>query len=339
LLLEQSCSFTYNSGKESIMVIVGGVRMDLPIMVGAGVCKTPRSTREYMHPDLPLGAVVTGSYTPEPREGNTGDLFAWTDKEEGFALNAYGMPNCGYKEAHYQLSLFPLTRPLVVSVAGFSPEDYKEGLNTFATGAPFVSAVELNLGCPNAHDKKTVPIANDFESMAELFKLCSNVACTVPVWVKLSPYLTERDVESIPQYIDTSFVPRVAEGYASSVAKLIASYSDFIKAVVTTNTIGNCIYRRNGVLVTTPNDGKAGLSGPLMKKYSMWQTSFFRASLPRAFDVIASGGVMNGDDIADYLGINATAVQCTTLPYQFGGPKVFSQLIAESERLQRHLGL
>ena len=56
---------------------VGGIKMAYPIMVGAGVCKTPDSIDGYQHPDLPIGAVVNGSYTPQEREGNKGTLSAW----------------------------------------------------------------------------------------------------------------------------------------------------------------------------------------------------------------------------------------------------------------------
>ena len=323
-----------------MVTIIGGVPMELPIMLGAGVCKTPASVAEYMHPDVPLGAVVTGSYTPEPREGNKGTLYAWVENgDSSFALNSFGMPNCGYHAAHRELSLQVRTHPLIVSIAAFSKQGFGDGQLLFARNTAFVDAVEINTGCPNAHEEKTEPFANDFDSMSGLLELCSRLHAEVPVWLKLSPYITTEDLAYFPADVDISHVPLVSFDFPKKMATLIASYAGLIRAVVTTNTVGNCVYRRKGAPVTTPNGGKAGMSGPTMKQFALRQTKIFRDALPSSIDVIGCGGIMTGDDVYDYLKIGATGVQCTTLPYQFGGPKVFADLISGSEKLQQLLNL
>ncbi len=318
------------------MINVGGISMEVPIILGAGVCKNPASIKEYMHPELPLGAVVTGSYTPLPRDGNGGTMYAWVDQgETSFALNSFGMPNCGYVEAYRQLAESTQTRPLIVSVAGFSPADYKEGLEHFGRDIP----IELNLGCPNAHDEKVVPFANDLDSTRNLLELCSKVRNDATVWLKLSPYLTERDAMRLPSSVDVSSVPFVSDGFAAEMANLINSYAGLVSAVVVSNTVGNCVYRKNGTPVTTPNGGKAGMSGPAMKQFALRQTDQFRVWLTPAIDLIGCGGIMHGDDVVDYLHAGAVGVQCTTLPYQFGGPKVFAELISGSDKLQQLMKL
>ena len=75
----------------------GGVSFpDSPIMIGAGVCKSPAQAKEW----LKVAPVVSGSYTPEARSGNEGKLFYPETEEEflrlGYGLNSFGMPNMGF---------------------------------------------------------------------------------------------------------------------------------------------------------------------------------------------------------------------------------------------------
>jgi dihydroorotate dehydrogenase len=317
--------------------------MKFPIMVGAGVCKTPDSIDQYQHPDLPIGAVLEGSTTPDQSTGNKGTLSHWSPElRSGF--NAYGMPNCGFAQAYHDLSRKTLYRPLIKSIAGFSPFDYMLGYKVFASdrmdNVP-VSAIEFNFGCPNKLDKMPVPMSFDLKSMQRTLDLCEYVisrmypSSLVPVWIKLSPYLTALDVEFLSQYVDTSSVLTVSPEYVAQVAELVARYK-FIRAVVNGNTIGNCRYNMNGAYATTPNDGQAGLSGALLKEIAFRQTKELRNLLPSPIDVVHSGGILTGDDVAEALENGASAVQCTSLPYWHGGPKAFTSLLA-SEKLQNLL--
>ena len=76
---------------------VGGVSFQgLPIMIGAGVCKEPELTREW----LKVAPVVSGSYTKEARRGNSGDRLFYPDTLEeflklGYGLNLFGLKNDG----------------------------------------------------------------------------------------------------------------------------------------------------------------------------------------------------------------------------------------------------
>lgn len=46
------------------MYRIGGVEMKLPLIVGAGACKTPASILPYNRADVSVGAVSMGSTTP-----------------------------------------------------------------------------------------------------------------------------------------------------------------------------------------------------------------------------------------------------------------------------------
>jgi dihydroorotate dehydrogenase len=324
--------------------LIGGVKMSLPIMVGAGVCKTPASVLPYMRKDASVGAVITGSYTPEERRGNEGVVF-WpeeiTQADFRFALNSYGMPNAGFTRTREDLleSRAKYVHPLVVSIAGFSLLDYARGIELFGNNADYCpAAIELNLGCPNTQDKKPLPMSYDLEDMRKLFQLLASRWFNCPIWVKFSPYLMKVDLQNFSQEVDATHVPVVDLGYMMEVCDLVLKFQGSIKAVVTANTVPSCIYRINGKPVTDPFEGKAGLSGPLLRKIAMNQTRFFAdAFAGTSVDVIHAGGITHGDHVVQALEAGAKGVQCVTFPFMYGGPKAFSELIAGSEKLQEYL--
>ncbi len=317
---------------------VGGLELEYPIIVGAGVCKTPESVLPYQNANLPIGAVVTGSYTPLPRAGNTGRLEFWHPTEE-WGLNAFGMPNCGYLEAVERIPKLGLSlyRPLILSVAGFAPEEYVGGYMHFSS-VPIVAAVELNFGCPNVHEGKTLPMSYDLSSLSRTFRGIKLLNIRTPIWVKLSPYLYAEDVRRLSQHVDVRDMPYVDLTFVGSALSLLARHAHIVRGVVISNTIPNCRYRGpDGEYVTTPNDGQAGLSGSLLKPIVLRQVREFRRSLPTSIDVIVSGGVLTGDDAMEYFNEDVASVQCTSLPYFCGGPKAFPPLVSGSEAFQEFL--
>ncbi len=324
--------------------LVGGIPMLFPIMVGAGACKTPESVIPYMRRgNLLLGAVVTGSYTPDARSGNDGILSYPNEWQElitqQFGLNAFGMPNMGYSQAVLELSrLFPSPAyPLIASIAGFSVDDYVKGLKAFQLTP--AKGIELNFGCPNTH---AIPVSYDIISILQILEAFKLLDIGCPVWIKLSLYITMEEREKLSQQwpqIDFSNVPVVTAGFLAKVLHIIMPYREFIKAVVFSNTLPNVICRdANGKAVTSPNDGKAGLSGPIIKAISLELVKQARRILPTSIDVIGSGGILTGDDVIDYLQAGASAVQCTSGPFWYGnGPRFFANLVGESSRLQEYL--
>ena len=109
----------------------GGVNLPHgPYMIGAGVCKTPASTVEW----LSVAPVVSGSYTREQRDGNSGKV-VWPGSLEdilrlGYGLNSYGMPNIGFASAATQFEVMESEQPLIISIAGFSAFSNQYLVNT-----------------------------------------------------------------------------------------------------------------------------------------------------------------------------------------------------------------
>ncbi len=326
------------------MYHVGGVEMNFPIMVGAGACKTPSSILPYMRKDVPVGAVSTGSYTPEPRTGNEGTLFWPTNVSElmqkGVGLNSFGMPNMGNERAAAELSRYSCVHPVIASIAGFSADDFVAGVRAFQN-VPCVSAIKLNAGCPNVHDMKSVPIAYDPDSLLQVLEAIKRFGPEKPIWLKLSPYITawQRAVlQTLHSSIDFSHVPFVEPKFLREIVDIAREY-EFIRAIVFSNTLPNVIIRdASGNPVTTPNGGQAGLSGKILKEISIDLIRQARTMLSDDVDLILSGGMLHGDDAADGLEDGASAVFCTSGPFWSGsGSRFFATMVSGSERLQNHL--
>lgn len=323
--------------------MVGGIPMNLPIMLGAGVCKDPSALTPYLRDDLVAGALEFGSFTPRLRKVNEG-VVQWPEtweefQTEGFGLNSFRMPNRGFMTVAEELWLLrssPL--PLIVNVAGFSVADYAEGVKIFDP-IPTTAAITINLGCPNAHDQKTVPMAYDYESLEELLATLSQMAIRKPIWIKLSPFVTSKKIASIqPRFphLDFSRTPTVSLGYVEKVLRLIQQY-DFIHAVIFSNTLPNVVFTTpEGKTVTSPNNGQAGLSGPIVKEISVKLIRRARAMLWSGIDLIGCGGILTGQDAVDYFKAGACGVQCVSGPawYPGGGPRFFADFLAESSALQ-----
>jgi len=123
-----------------------------------------------------LDTFVTKTVTPLPREGNPPPRIAET--EHGM-LNSIGLQNPGidgFLRTHLP-QLEDLGVPLWVSVGGFSASDYAT-LCERLEHEEAVSAIELNLSCPNVEEAP--------ETTAELVAAARDVT-RKPLYAKLSP--------------------------------------------------------------------------------------------------------------------------------------------------------
>ncbi len=326
---------------------VGGVPMQLPIMLGGGVCKFVHQLNPYLRSDLQVGALEIGSFTPALREGNPGSP-QWPESYEElckytFGLNAWSMPNAGFQGTAECLARIHSPHPLVSNIAGFAPDHFVEGVKTFEA-LPGVVATTLNFGCPNTEN---VPIAYDLRSIKAILDNLRLAQPEKPVWVKLSPYVTEQERERLAFLlrcstglgVDMSETPTAPEGFLEEVLRVLLDYS-FVTAVILTNTLGN-------VKVTDPttsepiigvNGNKAGLSGDFLRK-NIVLPLVGRASafLGNYLDIIACGGVFDGSHVLEYLNAGAKGVQCVSGPTWNGGPRFFQDLLEESDELQEYL--
>lgn len=298
---------------------VGGVKLPHgPYMIGAGVCKAPARTAKW----LKVAPLTSGSYTPEQRDGNPGKVVYPESQEEllclGHGLNSYGMPNMGFVAAAKQFQNMESEQPLIISVAGFSISDYVRGTALFARLSN-VSAIELNLGCPNTQDAHPDIMSFNPGAVRKILETLSALqgGLCKPIWLKFSPYSNPAELKRMAELVN---------GFKN----------DLRLTVVTCNTFPNA-YAGEGKI--DPNDGMAGLSGPSMKPIALGQVKQFRQHLTEEVDVIGVGGITYGDDIIDFLDAGATAVQITSLAHWAGDPRRFHEHLLLGEKSSRLIEL
>ncbi len=326
---------------------VGGLELASPIILGAGVCKSPDQLAAYMRGDSSFGALIVGSVTHQARPQNEGTV-QWPEDYDafihaGFGLNSFGMPNLGIEQFLERLAGVPPVRPIIVSIAGFSPQEYAH-CTRLANACERVSAIEINFGCGNTGKVPDAYSHGDAQgTLNALQALARDGLLTKPVWIKLSPYITteERDQLVVRHpHIDFTAAPVVEWNFPRVMMRLITKYP-FVKAIVFGNTLANCrMLDPDGKAVTTPFEGRAGLSGPILNGIS-------RRLIRRAYDylpprgnidLIHCGGILTGDDAAAALAAGAAAVQCTSGPaWSQNGPRFATDLITGSENLQNYL--
>lgn len=322
-------------------LIIGGIEMELPLILGAGVAKHPNQLLSYLHPDAPLGAALSGSYTLDPREGNKGELMWPADlgglMQHGFGLNAWGMPNLGLQQA---MELFPSgpAKPHLVSIAGFKTSEIIDMFGLLK-GNKYIAGVELNGGCPNTGH---LPVAYMLNELARLLEEVSKVGFDLPIWLKLSPYMTAHELgwfASEHPSLDFVNTPTVSEGFIGDLCELLAEYPNILSAVVMTNTVPNVIH---GDSITVRNaDGsvhhKGGLSGPILREHNLKLIrQMVDTGITTDIDIIGSGGVMTGDNALKYLQNGCAGVQCTSGP-AWSDIRFFQSLLEGSDGLQEYI--
>jgi dihydroorotate dehydrogenase (NAD+) catalytic subunit len=203
-------------------------------------------------------------------------------------LNAIGLQNVGVKA--FVAEKLPVLRKIdtaiVVNVFGYALEDYVEVIRTLE-GEDGLAAYELNISCPNVK-KGGMQFGSDPSMVSEVVWAAKKAAVRRPLWVKLSPLVT-----------DIGLIARAAVeagGDALTVANTYPAMA--LDSQTGRSKLGN----KTG-----------GLSGPAIKPITLrlvWET--FRAvSAP----IIGLGGIESAPDVLDYLTVGATCVQVGTASF------------------------
>ncbi len=297
--------------EKDFQVSLAGLDLQHSIMNAAGTCRSIEEVEALA--SSPVSAIMVGSITYEPREGNKGNVF-WTSPDGQFSINNNGLPNKGAE--WYQKNLPEMVKiahnskkAIFASVVGFKPSEY--GFLSKMAIETGVDAVELNLSCPNILiDGKQKRISCfDLEYIEEIILVTERwTGDEAMIGIKVSPYSD----------------PWLIEG----VTNVLNDYS-LIKFVIACNTFPNAlVFDEKGKPVITFGDGYGGLSGPALKPIALGQVKQLRALLSDRIDVIGCGGITTGKDVADFLTAGATAVQVGTA-FLNSGVKVFDRILKE----------
>jgi dihydroorotate dehydrogenase (NAD+) catalytic subunit len=251
-----------------------------------------------------LGAITVKAVTVEPRRGNPTPRVAET---EGGMLNAIGLQNPGLDHimSHELPWLETYDIPVIVNVAGNTIEDYM-AVTKRVSQAKNVSAVELNISCPNVKIGG-IQFGSDPEIAAELTKKVVAVS-KVPVYVKLSPNVA--DIVSMATAVE-------------------AAGADGLSMINT--LVGMKIDVRTGKPVIANKTG--GLSGPAIKPVAI--RMIYQVSQAVSIPIIGMGGIQTADDILEFLMAGASAVAVGTANFidPYACPKLIKDLSQRMDEL------
>lgn len=255
-----------------------GIKMKSPLLTASGTFGYGNDLIDLI--DITkIGAIVTKTITLEERLGNPQPRIA--EVASGM-LNTIGLQNIGIKKfTETKLDeILKLKVPIIVSVAGACVSDYARTvmeLNKF----PKISAIELNLSCPNL--KKTI-ISQDTELFSNIIKSVKNVT-KFPIIAKLSP-----------QVQDIATLSLIAQ---NSGADAVTLTNTFPAMAIDINTF-------KPKLSTV----KGGMSGPCVKPMAL--RCVFDAYQKIQIPIIGCGGISNSDDVIEFMLAGASCVSIGT---------------------------
>ena len=241
------------------------------------------------------GAMLPKTTTPTPRAGNPPPRVAET---YAGMVNSIGLQNPGVERFLENLDAFDIGLPLFVSAAGNTVEEF--GALCERLGADErISAIELNLSCPNVECGGLTFCAGP-ASVEEVVAVCRR-ATGKPIFAKLT---FEGVVENA----------RAAESAGAN-------------ALTIMNTIPALTidaHRREALV-------RGGLSGPAIKPVAL--RAVYDVSGAVEVPVIGSGGVTSGIDVAEFMLAGATAVQIGTASFVRDPKEILSELASYLDKV------
>lgn len=254
-----------------------------------------------------LGAVVVKGIAPLPVHGNPTPRIAETVSG---MINAIGLQGPGVDkflhDPHYMPYLKKANATVIVNMWGKRIEDYAYVAERLEQEKDGISALEINVSCPNIKEGG-ISFGTNTESMKSVISAVRK-ATTIPLITKLSPNVT-----------------RVAD-FAKAAED---AGSDMISLINTIPAMAIDVETRRPKLANVTG----GLSGPCVKPVAIKMV--YEASQAVKIPVIGMGGIMNGLDAAEFLLAGASAVAVGTAI--FADPYAPVRVIRElNEYLDRH---
>ena len=258
---------------------LGQVELPSPVLTAAGCAGTGRELSQFIDV-AKIGAVVTKSIMIEPRAGRPTPRTAETPSG---MLSSIGLQGPGI-DAFLQRDLpWLLSRGArtVVSIAGGSVREYAE-LASRLSDAAGVTAIEINISCPNVEDRGQV-FACQPEAAARVVDAVRRCArYEIPVFAKLSADVTD--------------IVAIARSCVAAGADGLSMINTLRGMVIDTQTLRPAVAGVTG-----------GLSGPAIRPVAVrcvWQV---RQALPDV-PIIGIGGVRTGRDALELILAGASMV-------------------------------
>lgn len=277
----------------NLKIQCAGLALRNPVMTASGTFGYGIEYEDFV-PMNKLGGIVVKGTTLFAREGN--DYPRMAETPSGM-LNCVGLQNKGVD--YFAKEIYPKIKDMdtnvIVNVSGSDPENYAlcAAVVNYLDNIP---AIELNISCPNVKDGG-MAFGVTCRGAASVVKAVRKSYHKTLI-VKLSPNVT--NISEIAQAVE-------AEG------------ADCVSLINTLMGMSIDIEKRCSRL----SIGTGGLSGPAVKPVAIRMVNQVAHAVK--IPVIGLGGIMNAEDVIEFLMAGATAVEVGTA--NFIDPSVTGKIV------------
>ena len=281
---------------------LGNAWFPSPIFTASGCASSGKELAQFF-PLKDIGAVVTKSVMTKPRHGRPTPRMAETPSG---MLNSIGLQGPGIDAflANDVPWLLEQKARVIVSIAGETIEEYST-LARKLRSISGISAVEVNISCPNVENRGLVFACDPDASRRVIDGVRKTIGGELPIIAKLSPDVTD--------------LPAIARGVVDAGADALALINTVLGMVINLDSMKPHLGGKTG-----------GLSGPAIKPVAVRAIYQVHAALPQV-PILGMGGVSTGRDALELILAGASGVSVGTA--SFGNPTALIQIRDELQTL------
>jgi dihydroorotate dehydrogenase (NAD+) catalytic subunit len=268
---------------------LGNAWFPTPIFTASGCASSGKELSQFFALK-DVGAIVTKSVMTKPRHGRPTPRMAETPSG---MLNSIGLQGPGIDAflSHDLPWLVEQKARVIVSIAGETIEEYST-LARKLRSASGISAVEVNISCPNVENRGLVFACDPDASRRVIDGVRKTIGGELPIIAKLSP--------------DVTNLPEIAKGVVDAGADALALINTVLGMVINLETMKPHLGGKTG-----------GLSGPAIRPIAVRAIYQVHAALPHV-PILGMGGVASGRDALELILAGASGISVGTA--SFGNP-------------------
>lgn len=262
---------------------IGSKRFSNPIFTASGCASSGQELAQFF-PLTELGAIVTKSIMTKPRTGRATPRMAETPSG---MLNSIGLQGPGI-DTFLERDIPWLVEnkvKVIVSIAGETVDEYGVLARRLRAVAG-ISAVEVNISCPNVENRGQVFACHPESAVAVIEAVRRNIGGELPIVAKLSPDVTD--------------IVAIAASVINVGVDGLALINTLLGMVIDTNTMKPKLAGKTG-----------GLSGPAIRPIAVRAIYQVHQAFPN-IPIVGMGGVSSGRDAFELVLAGASAISIGT---------------------------
>ena len=269
---------------------LGSAWFPAPVFTASGCASSGKELAQFF-PLQEIGAVVTKSIMTKARHGRPTPRMAETPSG---MLNSIGLQGPGIDVflANDVPWLLEQKARVIVSIAGETVEEYSS-LARKLRAAPGISAIEVNISCPNVENRGLVFACDPDAAHGVIDGVRRTLGGELPIIAKLSP--------------DVTNIVEIAKIVVDAGADALALINTLLGMVINLDTMRPHLGGKTG-----------GLSGPAIRPVAVRAIYQVHAAMPKV-PILGMGGVATGRDALELILAGASGVSVGTA--SFGNPE------------------